>query len=334
MKRIVKYVLAAAMLVLAATSCNESSRKKALLPNISGKAGEVIVVINKSDWEGALGTELRDFMSAECPFLPQKEPLYTLVDVVPTTFTNLFKVHRNIILFNVSPNVTNPGISYLKDQWAAPQCVVNVNAPDSATATELIHKDKFKIMAWIEQAERDRVIANTTKFGEVAVSKAVADNFGGSFLVPSGFSIKKKTKDFYWISYETTYIQQGFFIYRFPASGKDDLTKENLVSARNAVLKENVPGMFENTYMTTSTFAEPSLEYLKFKGREFANMRGFWEVENDYMGGPFVSHSFYSPDAKYIYVVEAYVYAPKYDKRHYLRQVESLLYSFQWNEAE
>jgi hypothetical protein len=58
--------------------------------------------------------------------------------------------------------------------------------------------------------------------------------------------------------------------------------------------------------------------------------RGFWEVEGDFMGGPFVSHSFYSPDGQDIIVLEAFVYAPKYDKRQYLRQVESILYSFEW----
>ena len=58
--------------------------------------------------------------------------------------------------------------------------------------------------------------------------------------------------------------------------------------------------------------------------------RGMWEVKNDFMGGPFVSHSFYSPDGEDIIVAEAFVYAPRYDKRQYLRQVESLLYSWEW----
>ena len=59
-------------------------------------------------------------------------------------------------------------------------------------------------------------------------------------------------------------------------------------------------------------------------------MRGYWEVYGDYMGGPFVSHSFYSRDGKSIITLDSFVYAPKYDKRHYLRQVEALLYSFEW----
>jgi hypothetical protein len=52
------------------------------------------------------------------------------------------------------------------------------------------------------------------------------------------------------------------------------------------------------------------------------------------MGGPFVSHSFYSPDGSEIFVTEAFVYAPRFDKRQYLRQVESLLYSFEWKTSE
>ena len=37
-------------------------------------------------------------------------------------------------------------------------------------------------------------------------------------------------------------------------------------------------------------------------------------------------------DNKDIIVLEAFVFAPRYDKRQYLRQVESLLYSFEWED--
>lgn len=37
---------------------------------------------------------------------------------------------------------------------------------------------------------------------------------------------------------------------------------------------------------------------------------------------------------KDIIVLEAFVFAPRYDKRQYLRQVESLLYSFEWKKDE
>ena len=92
--------------------------------------------------------------------------------------------------------------------------------------------------------------------------------------------------------------------------------------------------MFEDTYMTISSFARPSIGYMKYKGLDFAEVRGFWEVQNDYMGGPFVSHVFYSRDGKDVIVLQAFVYAPKYDKRQYLRQVESVIYSFEWDKEK
>ena len=126
-------------------------------------------------------------------------------------------------------------------------------------------------------------------------------------------------------------MTQGVLIYKYPiVQGEEMMGLDNILKNCNEVLKNNVPGMFENTYMTISDFARPSIEYKKYKGLDFAEIRGFWEVQNDFMGGPFVSHAFYSKDGKDVIILQGFVYAPKYDKRHYLRQVESIIYSFEW----
>ena len=330
MKRIISLLaLVAALTTL--FSCNETSRKKALLPNISGKAGEVIVVINKGDWEGAVGTTLRDTLAQDCPFLPQKEPLYTLVDVIPSGFTNLFQIHRNIIIVRIGNDVTEPGVNIRYDVWARPQCVISINAIDSESAVQLIKENSRRIIVSLEQAERDRVIANSKKYEELGLAPVVKEMVGGSPHFPSGYRLKKKTDDFIWIEYSVQYVTQGILIYKYPVvEGKDMMNLDNIIEENNAMLKANVPGMFENTYMMTSNFVKPSIEYLKYKGRDFAQLRGFWEVYNDFMGGPFVAQAFYSQDGKDMIVMEGFVYAPKYDKRHYLRQVEAILYSFEW----
>ena len=67
--------------------------------------------------------------------------------------------------------------------------------------------------------------------------------------------------------------------------------------------------------MTTSTYVEPSFRWLQYKGRVFAESRGLWEVENDYMGGPFVCHTYLDKEQKNVIVMEGFVYAPKFDKR-------------------
>lgn len=318
-------------MALALISCSEDKRKKALLPNISGHAGEVIVVIDKGDWEGTVGTTLRDTLGQDCKFLPQREPLYSLVNVIPSGFTNMFQIHRNIIVVNIKNDITDPGVKLRQDIWAKPQIVISIDAKSSAEAVELIKENSRLIIAALDQAEKDRLIANHKRYEERSLAEVVTKMIGGSPHFPSGYKLKKETEDFIWISYDIQYVTQGILIYKYPVvEGENMMSLDNILAENSKMLKANVPGMFEGTYMMTSEFAKPSLEYLKFRGRDFAELRGFWEVYNDYMGGPFVAQTFYSQDGKYMIFMEGFVYAPKYDKRTYLRQVESILYSFEW----
>lgn len=334
MKRILIYMVMA-IAALTAVSCNHNKTRKALLPNISGKPGEIIVVITKGNWEGALGTVIRDTLGCDCPFLPQKEPLYDVVNVAPNGFTNLFKVHRNIIVTNIGSDVIEPGVVFKSDMWAAPQCVIMINASNEEEAVELFRQNSEKIKAVISQAEINRVVANTKRYEERNLAPVVTEMAGGSPHFPSGYKLKKKSEDFIWITYDTQFTQQSILIYKYPVEeGKDMMSPANLIQAQNNMMMKNIPGMFENTYMIISPAILPSVTYKKYGTHEFAEIRGLWEVHNDYMGGPFVSHVFYSPDGKDMILLQAFVYAPKYDKRNYLRQIESVLYSFEWAKNE
>jgi hypothetical protein len=338
MRTFFKYFLAAAAfvaLVFSAVSCGSGSSRKALLPNVSGRAGEVVVVIEKSDWESALGNSIRELLASDCPWLIPSEPLYSLANVTPAGFGDMFKVHRNIVLCQVDPQIQKAGVEIHSDVWASPQVVVKISAYTTDEACQLVDENKDIITGAIEQAERDRVVNNCIIYEEKEIAQKVETVFGGSPHFPVGYKLRKMTADFAWIAYEKQYSNQTILMYKYPARGdSSDFTEESIIAHRDSVMKMNVPGMFDGTYMTTSQYVIPDVQYMKYKGRSFAQTRGYWEVYNDYMGGPFVSHSFYSQDGKDIIVTEAFVYAPKYDKRQLLRQVESILYSFAWKKEE
>lgn len=319
--------LAAMLLLASAYGCKGT---KTLLPNVSGKAGEIMVVIDRDYWEGALGDEVRAILTDEVPYLPQKEPLFNLSNVPLSGFSDMFRVHRNILLLQVDPQIDSVGIYYHKDVWAAPQSVVQVSSYTADEAIGLLKDSAPLIVSFFEQAERDRVIGNALLYEEHSLADTVSALFGGSPHFPTGYKLRKATPDFAWIAYDREFVYQDVLIYRYPITEKEPFSAENIIRHRNEVMKENVPGMFENSYMTTSPVLEPLVEHVKYRGRDFMQTRGLWEVENDYMGGPFVSHSFYSQDGKDMIVTEAFVYAPRYDKRQYMLQVEALLYSWEW----
>lgn len=325
------------MCILALAGCKSGKARKALLPEISGKAGEVLVVLDKNNWEGALGDDIRGILAADCPFLPLREPLYSLVYVEPSAFNDLFRVHRNIVYLYINPSVEQNRIDYLSDAYASPQCLVRVSAKSAEEASALIAEQGAKMTAALEQAERDRVISNAKKYEQRDIAPKVAKVFGGSIHFPAGYQLRKITDNFAWAQYDTQNSTLGLLVYKYPAElDQEEFTLERLVEKRNAVMQENVPGGREGSYMTTAgpESFPPYVEYLKYKGREFAQLRGLWEMEGDFMGGPFVSEAFYSRDGKDIIVTEAFVYNPSKNKRQLLRQVESLLYAWDWVEQE
>src|SRR5574344_1126766 len=250
-----KILLLVLLPILFLSSCKEGGKNKQIfMPSVSGKAGEVLVVIDKAYWEGEIGSMLKNTLAREYPFLPQREPMFTVYNTTPSSFSNYgsFVSHRNILLINIDKSFSKPKIVYQEDVWAAPQIVITLSAPDKESAYEIFVTEKEKIINAIEQKERDRIIANAHKYQEIQIRDIILSEFGGSPYFPQGYSIKKHIPEFAWISYETTYVNQGIFIYTYPYDGKE-MTVESIVEERNKILKKNVPGMRENSYMITSS---------------------------------------------------------------------------------
>ena len=183
----------AVVAMIAAVSCG--SNGKALLPNVSGKAGEVIVVIDREGWEGNLGNEVRGLLARDCEFLPQREPLYSLVNLAPGSFNDMFKYHRNIVIFNVDTTVQKQGVIYRTNVWAKPQCVIQVNAATADSAIVVLRNDGENIAGAIEQAERNRVIANTLLYEEGRLAEVVDQMIGGKVHFPMGYNLKKVAEE-------------------------------------------------------------------------------------------------------------------------------------------
>ncbi len=60
---------------------------------------------------------------------------------------------------------------------------------------------------------------------------------------------------------------------------------------------------------------------------DFIEMRGLWNLEGGFMGGPFISYAFIDSATTRAVVVTGFVYAPREEKRELLRQVEALMYT-------
>ncbi|MBO4767901.1 MAG: DUF4837 family protein [Bacteroidales bacterium] len=325
--RKIAILLASIVLLPLLAGCGEE--KGGALPAISGKAGEVIVVASKAQWESEVGNRIRGALACEYEYLPQKEPLFNLDNVPEASVNKLIKVFRNLLYLKVGEG-QETGMQVRKDVFASPQTVVVVTAPTDDDAAAFISENGALIAEAFEKAERDRLQSNAKLYEEVKLRELVSAKFGGSPCFPNGYSLKKQTPDFVWISYETSYTIQGILIYSYPYENDSQLTVEKLIEKRNEVVKDNVPATSEGSYMITNPTIVPGFREVEYNGIKKYEVRSLWDTYGDFMGGPFVSQAFKSQDGKSIIVTEGFVYAPKYNKRNYLRQVESILCSFEW----
>ena len=69
----------------------------------------------------------------------------------------------------------------------------------------------------------------------------------------------------------------------------------------------------------------PQMDTLMLNGMYAVAYRGLWKMENDFMGGPFVHYTLLDKDQMRIINLDAFVYAPKFNKREYLRELDAII---------
>ena len=110
----------------------------------------------------------------------------------------------------------------------------------------------------LEKAERDRAVKANETYGNPGIESAILKTFGVEMKVPKGYTLAAQKPDFIWARNEYPTASQGFFIYSYPYEGKQSLTEEALVAARNKYAAQ-IPGPSEGSYMITSdAFARSS----------------------------------------------------------------------------
>ena len=229
----------------------------------------------------------------------------------------------------VDPSLQETSTAVQYNVTADPQIVLTLQGPDDKALVEYLSQHRGDLVYVLEQAERDRAVKANETYNNPGVEAAVRKTFGVEMRIPKGYLLAAQKPDFIWARNEFPTASQGFFVYSYPYEGPQSLSAAALLAARNKYAAL-VPGPSEGSYMTTSDAFEPDYRLFRLEGRLWCELRGFWDVKGDFMGGPFVSYSTVDTATNRVFTLDCYVYAPdlnKPRKRNYMRGVEHLLYS-------
>ena len=335
-------LLTALLLALVSfSSCSEQGKRR--LPRHSGMPGEVLIIMNDKSWNGAPGDSLRSKLQVFYPQLPQGEPSFSLLHFTPSQMSDLLKVHRNII--NVVIGLDSEGenkITYQKEKWSSNQLYINILATNKEAFFNLLNTEFSKVTSLINKTEIERIQSLYTERGNHALEQKILEKFDVSLKLPDDFKVAKEADNFLWLRRERVKymgntphdITQGLFVYSYPYTSDTALTQDAAMTLRDSLLKNYVPGPKDSTYMTTEYRYPPTSEVINLNDRYSLLTRGLWKTENYFMGGPFIGLTTLSNDNRRIVSVSGFVFAPKFDKREYLREIEAILRSAQFPENQ
>ncbi|MBN1132162.1 MAG: DUF4837 family protein [Bacteroidales bacterium] len=299
-----------------------------VLPNITGAAGEVLVVMDSFNWQNSAGDLLQDVLKEEIPGLPQSEPMFDVIHITAASFDNLYQFHRSIVMTVIRSGL-EPRIRFRENVWARPQIVIQLEAATGAEMHKLIEQNDDKIQGFLIQYDRKRVMESYAESKDLNIQKELAANHQIRLAVPRGYNLDFSNEDYTSLSIESPEYSQVLQIFEFSAESDADLNIKNLIEKRDLFTKKYVVGPNEQSYMIVAPIYPPIGFDLKSNNLDVLEIRGLWELEKGFMGGPFVSHSVYDESRKRIVTVDGYVYFPNEKKRTKLRQLEAIIYSLE-----
>ncbi len=307
-------------------ACNSTDGYK---PNAGGKAGELLIVMNNSIKSSNAGKTLIGVAKQPYLGLPQPEPMFDVSVTTHSGFNDFMKTYRNLVLTKISPKVEVDTILYYKDVWAKGQAMVRVNAKTEEAFVNLVKRNEIKFLSFFNKAERDRSIKSFRKYINKEFSDKIRAEWGVFVSVPTTLQRITEKKDFIWMNEGSAAASVGLMVYSYPYAGKGTFSKEFLLNKRDSILKKNIPGPTDGSYMATEMQFPPIYKTTNINDEKVVEMRGLWKVIGDMMGGPWILQAHLDKKNNRVIVLDGYVYSPeKADKRDKIRQLEAVMYSY------
>lgn len=296
-------------------------------PAASGRPYEMMVVVDDSLWQRPAGRALFDVLDTDIPGLPQPERSFRISQTDPERFNQILNIFRNIIIVDINDKeYTQTKMRFSRDVYARSQVILRIQSPNEQEFATFVEHNTDRIIDFFVRIEMNRLGKQLKQKHSKLVADLAKEMFDCEFWAPDEIKSYKKGKNFFWTSSNSATAMVNICMYAYPYEGPHTFNKQYVLAKRDSFMKANIPGSMPDMYMATdtaSTFVKP----ITVKHQYALETRGLWQMENDGMGGPFVSHSRVDTVNNRVIVVEGFVFAPEKMKRGLIRRLEGALYT-------
>jgi hypothetical protein len=312
------------LLSLVFIGCKESNNQR-YLPGSIGAINSVTVVIENDLWKGEVGDKIREHFASPAIGLTWDEPIFTLNQLPKKVFTGAIRKTRSIIYVELD-TLNAAGVNI--DMYATPQRVAVVKG---TTEQELINNISEKAQGIIATFQELELKETQTRFlKSLNKEKILTEKFNIKLNVPSIYKVGKQEENFVWIDRQIPKGHANIIAYTMPGNSfsNDSTLVRDIVKMRDSIGAKYLPGddvPGKVTHMRTEPAFSPSVFETEIAGRKAYEVRGIWDVKNDFMAGPFLTYIIDDPANNRLLVLEGFTYAPATNKRDDMFQLEAIL---------
>lgn len=306
------------ILFVKCTSSPKGNQK--IIPNSSGNINTVTVVMPEKDWNSGLGNSLRALLMVPYEGLPLDEPQFSLKYLNPKVFSGFARQSRNIIWF-VKDSLSD--FQMMQDAFARPQIVALFKGNDAEEHRFYLEENAALIRQSFSENERVEKLRRINK--APTTENSLKNRFGLSMIYPSAYETVKDTTNFIWIQKPITKGHLNLIAYTLPEAALKPPVNQTIIRIRDSIGKKYVPGRLPNSYMITEKAYLPYFYKTKLDQKETYLTKGTWEVQNDFMAGPFINYMIKDIVQKRWVVVEGFSFAPSISKRDYMFELNTII---------
>ncbi len=346
-------IIAALLVMLSLVSCNDEiiNTYKAK-PVAMGRLNDLVVVADDELWDGMPGDTFRHYFESAYPIMPKPESLF---DIRHFTIKQLQgeplrkELRTYVVLADLSDIESHTSKMvrndigedrYLKakdgeaikstvgkDKWARGQIIIYIFGKNELELSRKIRERFSPIAERIRKHDEKQLFASiyTVKRENLGAIAKIEKSHGITMKIPGDYEVilDKPEENILWFRRDDRESSSNIVLRSYDYKDTSQLTTESIIALRDEYGKAYISGSSKGSYMVTNAVDLPVYDYTyDIDGMYTKEIRGIWEMEHDFMGGPFVSYVILDSKKGRLTFVDTFIYAPGKEKRDMVQQME------------
>lgn len=323
------------------------------LPYSVGGVDEMVVVLDNVDSSSALFQVINNYLGATFRNTPQPERRFNVLYTDLAGLNKTFIRHRNIIMIGSLDKETaftkfisdlvgeqNKGkvlgseSSYFLNRenvWSKPQYIEIIVAATDSLLLAGIDNTLISLIDRISERELNKIRSNQYLPGNnKEVEAMLRDKHKIGMRIPSDFKMLQSSNDnFIFLRKSTIDQSTAIMIWYEPYRDTVQLQPKYLIRKRDSLGAMYESSNVKDSYMQSEHRLPFQHDTISYNGMYCLESRGLWRLINDFMGGPFINYWIYDEKNNRMIYLDGYTYAPDLKKRPIIRELQSILTTFE-----